>query len=186
MSTTLTPSAARGTVTVPTGTDRVNIADLTTTAMQAILNRAEWASKELIDFQHLNTDAYNTSTTNSTTLANINTNLGLTFTDLKAGDSVLLIASVPWFSNLSNVMIARFRWHDGTDPVGNSIMQHTPGVANYEATATFFGYESLAADAASKTYRPQWAVEVATTTQAELLSTHGVQLIGVHVRLGAA
>jgi hypothetical protein len=192
MSTTLTPSAARGTVTVPTGTDRVNIADLTTTAMQAVLNRAEWASKSLIDVQTAFATQSDLDMTSGSFADLTYAVSSLTFTDVSVGDIIVLDCTATWESPPGFTA-------DGTDPVVQ--MRWLAGAADATITtaSTYpgiqWGSTAVAADQRTLSFR---SVHTATAAgslvckpQAKGTASHTVfmpyiQILGVHFRLGAA
>lgn len=191
MTTALTPVAERTALLSPLGPDPASRATLVA-LMQGIANRAEWASKSLIDIKNGVIQSGDDYT--NTSFADMLSNPTLTFTDVKVGDKIVLHAagsfSVGTFTADGTDPSMQLRWLLGgaTDlytGTGYPILRWGSTVVASDARALVApGVHIVAADAPTLTATLQNKV---TNPAASPVFTEGpVFLTGTHYRLGAA
>jgi hypothetical protein len=190
----MTPIAERTALSQPNNPDLFNRAFLIA-LLQGIANRGEWASKLLLDIKYsLVGPGDDYTSTSFGTMVGATT---LTFTDVKVGDKILLLAhgtfamstftadgTDPWIDlrwligGATDVYAAassypRIQW-GSTIPASAS--DHRQGLAP--------AIHTVAADAASLTAALQ--ARVRNAGDPPVATSGPVSLVGLHVRLGAA
>lgn len=193
MTTAMTPTPARPALVAPVGTDPASRA-LLVALIQGVADRGEWASKSLIDVKSAISAAADDDYTN-TAFENVNQGL-LTFTDVSVGDKILLYFSGTF--EKGGALTA-----DGTDPfvslrwlmggvtdasIGGGggypgiLWGSTQGASATDGRAiSFMNLHTPAVAAASLTAQLQNKVAATHT-----LTSSYRQIVGVHLRLGAA
>lgn len=195
MTTAMTPTPDRSVALKPLGSDVVNIAAINAMA-QVLLDRAEWASKSLIDVQSAKTTATDNDFSN-TSFADAPSLAGLTFTDVSAGDIIVLHATATLFvaesgTGAGDGTSCDLRWLvDGATDLtvaAGAYPQVLWGSAlvvsgNDSRVASFADTHTPAAPAASVTAKLQMK---GAGDGGFVIYNPYTSIIGVHFRLGAA
>lgn len=185
MSTTLTASAARSTVTVPTGTDVVSLAAIVA-AIQANLNRSEWAAKSLIVPAIKAPDISGNDLVSTTSFATVsNTGVTADFAlTLAVGDMVFLDVDVSAEPSAVNYGFT-FRWYDSVAASAITEIYVAKGSAwsAGETVPIRLGALHIAAADGARTFSFQSKADHSSQV---VTGGSALQARCIHVKLGAA
>lgn len=192
MPSAMTPVAERTVLSQPSGPDAVNRAFLMA-LIQGVANRGEWNAKKLVDVKSAKTSASDNDFS-STSFINAPSLAELTFTDVSAGDVIILDASLSLFTTEFTA--------DSTDPgcearfLVGGVTDVTVAVAEYPSVRWGSTVAASAEDRRMLTFRSVHVPAVAASSlevrlqvrcpiSGQVVYNPWTQIIGVHFRLGA-
>lgn len=185
----MTPIVERTTLISPAGPDVVQIAALVAN-VKGVANRAEWASKALIDVKFAKSSVSDADHSNTSFAAVEGVTSTLNFTDVSVGDIIVLNAATSWALSAAEATnpALDLRWLvgavDATVGGDGAYPRISPGTV-LPANTAHWALTCLAVHTATAAGSLAAVLQNKCSVGTSLV-LHHAQLVGVHFRLGAA